>query len=363
MADTLQQRAILRAWNAGHFFTEKARKIDQVQAKDLSKLTGKEPVVKEALRSLMKAESFVYGWACEQIYKRPAKSGDFDGEIGPAMSSLLQVERCSVPDIAPPKGVEFAFEDGLLQQVAEKMQQDNPLQAVGPGNWPECHGIGDFHCASVRIQTKGCPDFLKPHLKQVLTNVQRAYAEIGLLFIFTDENKVDLLTGKPWASGINIEFSWVTSSSGWIGLAIVGTGEGCSSNIWCRYLATYRGGSTPEAIIAQWTSLVKHELGHNCGLGHSNGGVMNPSIVNNLPLLWVVSDPSTPKLKSKYGGVRVPFDGPAPGPEPGPDDKPDSLLGLTRRVRELEEEVARQRNTDIIQDGINEYILMQLRKR
>lgn len=194
-----------------------------------------------------------------------------DGDPGPATELLMNAPRCGHPDYRP---------------------SDRTLAAVGSGNWPRCHGVGDYHSVSIQVLNSP-PSFLTPHFELVKERCTQAYAEIGLLLRWD--------APKP----VNIDFSFVNSSSGWIGLAIVGQNESCNSKIWCKYLATYRGGSTDEAIITQWTTLIKHELGHNCGMSHFRGGVMNPSIVNGLPVSWK-GDPAHSFLTSRYGGVPVP---------------------------------------------------------
>lgn len=215
--------------------------------------------------------------------ERTSAAVHIDGVVGPAMQELFDQPRCQCPD----------YQAGVIA-------------AIGSGSWKACHGIGDFHAASVRIDRTNLPSFLAPVFDEVLSRVQKAYDEIGLRFWFDGR------------APVQTEMSFVNSSDGWIGLAIVpGSALSCSASpIWLRLLATYKGGSTPEAIIAQWTSLIKHELGHNCGLSHSSGGVMNPSIVNGLPWSWR-GDPSEPLLKSRFGGVPIPAE-PIPPTPPGP---------------------------------------------
>ncbi len=197
---------------------------------------------------------------------------DVNGEMGPATSLVMGLQRCGHPDYERP---------------------DDVAEAVGRGNWPRCHDVGDFHAVSIKIANSP-PSFLAPLFDRVKERVKQAYAELGLLIHWDGR------------SPVNIDFSFVSRSSGWIGLAIVGNGQSCNSRIWCRYLSSYRGGSSDEQIVTQWTTLVKHELGHNCGLSHSRGGVMNPSIVNGLPISWK-NDPSEGLLKTRFGGVPVPM--------------------------------------------------------
>jgi hypothetical protein len=346
---TLQQQALDRAFLAGHFFSPDALQIDQVTTlEDARKLSVYSPVAVAALRSMSMLEAGVYTEAVELAHNRQP---DFDGIMGPAMTALVQTPRCSVPDFAPPPGTNFAFGDSQIDAVARQMQEDKILQATGRGNWAHCHDVGDYHAAVVRVQTQGVPSFLRPVFKEVLTEVRRAYAAIGLRFDFIDENRKNILTGESAGPQVNIEMSFVSSSSGWIGLAILGNGQGCASNIWCRYLATYRGGSSPAAIKNQWITLIKHELGHNCGLDHTNGGVMNPYIIASLPFGWVPSDPSTSRLKNWYGGKPVPLDEPEPPkpptpPTPEPDD-------LEKRVEDLERKV-------LVMKGVQAWVLARL---
>lgn len=227
--------------------------------------------------------------------ERASASVQIDGKVGPAMQELFSAPRCEYPD------------HGVVQHAA----------AIGSGSWKSCHNIGNFHSASVKVNRTNLPAFLAPLFDEVLRRVTAAYDEIGLRFWFDGR------------APVQTEMSFVNSSDGWIGLAIVpGNSLSCSSNpIWLRLLATYKGGSTSEAIIQQWTSLVKHELGHNCGLSHSSGGVMNPSIINGLPTSWK-GDPSHGLLASRFGGVQIPTETPTP-PLPPPTGEgyiPDLLI-------------------------------------
>lgn len=333
--ESITQFAIRVAYLYGHFWGPDNPNGWNVKQSDLKNLSITDPVVVQALRSLSLMDPARYAEVVVAKHMRPP---DFDGQFGPALQEFVQLGRCPVPDHAPPPGVVFAFDDPWIQQVVERMQK-NAAEPVGSGNWPQCHGIGNFHCAIVRVDASLMPSFLQPIFKDVIVRVQQAYAGVGLLFRFISEAGIDLLTGDNLSGeSVNSEMSFVNSSDGWIGLAIVGQNEQCSDKIWCRFLNTYKGGNTPDQIITQWTTLLKHELGHNCGRSHTQGGVMNPSIVNGLPAEWVPGDPSTSWLKSQFGGVPVPIPG---GGTPTPPAPP--VATIEKRVEDLELQMLIQR--------------------
>lgn len=255
-----------------------------------------DPVVVEALKSYQSFMSPAIEPLIAKHYpERASPSVIVDGKVGAAMQELFDAPRCEYPD------------HGLVHAAA----------AIGSGSWKSCHGIGNFHACSVKVNRANLPAHLSPVFDEVLRRVTAAYDEIGLRFWFDGR------------SPVQTELSFVTGSDGWIGLAIVpGSALSCSSSpIWLRLLASYKGGSTTEAIIQQWTSLIKHELGHNCGLSHSSGGVMNPSIINGLPTSWK-GDPSEQLLRSRFGGQAIPADVPTP-PLPPPTGEgyiPDLII-------------------------------------
>lgn len=254
---------------------------------DLDNLTLDHPIVKQAVASYQ-------GFMIEQLdpiaLHHHMRAAVIDGEVGVATAEVLQMQRCMNPDY-----------------------RRSPLEAVGTGNWKRCHGIGNFHAATVQFRPSGRPAWMTDEVfkQRIWPQVVRSYEEIGLRFILSGDTQA------------NTSLSFVGSTTGWIGLAIVGRGVTCGQVIWSRYLASYTGGSSLESRIQQWITLFKHELGHNCGLDHSRGGVMNPSIVNGLPVSWR-GDPSETLLKQWYGGEPVPGS-PAPPdqPGPGPDPQPN----------------------------------------
>lgn len=220
-----------------------------------------------------------------------------DGVLGPSTLYAMTLPRCECPDVA--------------------------LPAMGSAGWKGCHGGANIHKALVRVSEKNLPSFLRPEFTEVLRRVRDAYAKLGLLFVFVNSsNGKDYLGSERITSNANIEFSF-TRGDGWIGLAIVGNPsiQRCDSNIWCRYEYRYQ----PSNIVSEWTTLIKHELGHNCGLGHSRGGVMNPSLVPGLPPEWARNDPSYSTLVRWFSGEPIDLGG-SPEP-PTPPDNDDPKIG------------------------------------
>lgn len=328
-----------------------------VRPEDLGTLTLEDRVVKEALRARSIAQVTDYAPAVLEAHGREP---DFDGQVGPAMESMLATPRCHVPDYAPPKDVKFVFPDPDLQEVVERMQADGTAEAFGDGNWRGCWDVGQFHAASVRVHKRGIGSHLDPVFRDVLGRVHQAYAGVGLLFHFIDsESMQDILTGEKWDDRINIEFIFVQRSSGWIGLAIVGQNQTCSSNIWCKYKAGYRGSS----VAREWTTLIKHELGHNCGMGHFPGrnNVMNPSLIEGLPTEWSDRDSSTAWLRRRFGGEPVPIDGPpGPGPDPPPTGTEGRLKALERALTEADRRLDAQAVQDAIHSSSIQYLLRKV---
>lgn len=339
-----------RAYEMGHMWGPLNKDGPNVQQTDLATLTITDSPVVEAFRGIQRM--MVRNYAVE-FALRYGTTPAFDGRFDAALLAVLETPRCDVPDYAPPPGLHFTFADKAVQAVALEMQRCAALPAVGPrGNWPRCHGVGEYHCCIVQVDMTNRPAWATDQvMTPVWKNQQTADAAIGKWTIYVDKNMNDLLVpGKNWAGHhVDVKASWVRQSSGWIGLAILTLGLGCGEEIWQQYLATYTGGSTIEQIINQQSTLWRHEDGHNEGLGHSNGWTMNPSIVNNLPVIWSPQDPSTSILQGHYGGKPTsgPGGSPPPGPGPGPNPPP---LTTEQRLKLLEDKQFEDNITNTVQD-------------
>jgi hypothetical protein len=274
-----------RLWKTGHFFNPAFPDANGVTEADLPNLELDSPEVRQAAASyqLFLSEEFNNYSLAEH-----GREGYPDGEIGPATTELILAPRCMVPDYDP---------------VGYKPER------LGSGNWKNCWGSeGKHHCKV--LYTGGMPSHVSAVFEQVWKGVVESYAEVGLY--------LELVKSGEY----NTHMQFVGSSSGWIGLATVVNNASCSSKIFNRYLSTYR----PSNTANEWMTLFKHELGHNCGMSHSSGGVMNPSIRNGLPKSWK-GDPSWNLLVSRFGGEPIQIPGGSPPDGPDPPDVPNPPTG------------------------------------
>lgn len=305
-----------------------------VGPKDVAKLQPNDSAFKQGITGL--AKMMIRDYAPLFVAKTRSAAPAFDGELDSAILSVMSLPRCDVPDYAPPPGAKFLLEDPRVQEVAERMQRDYALPALGPGNWPSCHNIGKFHCALIRVNLKTKPTWFTDALfKRVVANNVKAYDGVGCHLIYVDQNMKDILTGEDrTGQHVDIESSWTQLSGNAIGLAIVGNDIDCIQNIWQEFDPDYKGGTTDDAIVQQQSSLHRHETGHNHGLGHFNGWTMNPSIVNGLPVdVWSPSDPARATLDVKYGGEPYVAGSPPPGPPPGPTDPVEKRLAALEKAQ------------------------------
>lgn len=332
----LIQTALKKAYQTGHAWNPSHPELHGLTEDMVGQMNGSEEDAKKLLRSFSQSMAREYTKSVHKHHGRMRP--DFDGELGKAMEDIVNTDRCPIPDYIPPPDVEFNFKDRYMQQVVEQMQQN--YGQVNAGNWLECHDAPDgFHKAIADVDLGALPSHLKGGVfEEVLGWVQKSYAQYGHLWIFRDSRTgKDLLTGLVVEGNANTEMSFVNSSDGWIGLAILGYNQTCRSVIWARFLNRYVGGSTREQIIHQWVSLIAHELGHNCGINHTNGGVMNSHIINGLPLLIPKSDPMARELSNLFAGRPYPdINDPQP-PQPPDDDldwrREKDLLDVVQSVQ------------------------------
>lgn len=188
------------------------------------------------------------------------------------VGELFELERCGCPDIQ--------------------------LDQSGSGSWPSgCHReYPGNHAFAVYFDLAGFPPHWKNAFDEAWELVQQAYADVGMIFFETkDRRKANTIV--TWQRG-----------SGWIGLAIVPRGPRCGQTIWAKYDNRYGSSFSLERLINQLAFLMAHEFGHNMGMSHTRGGVMNPTLINGTfhPDQWRKNDPAYNQyLKRYFGGEPV----------------------------------------------------------
>ena len=280
---------IRRLWDLGHFVNPAMP--TGVNESDLPGLNLHDAEVKTALRSFQEFMAADFDRLSNDEHGR---SGIADGEYGPATAKLFEVDRCGHPDY------EMATEE------------------AGSGSWPSnCRDDHPgLHTFSVQINKSGMPSFLQNVIEPAWDLVVQAYANMGILFIREDDND-RANTYVTWQRG-----------AGWIGLAVVPRSPRCGERIWAKFDNRYQ----PGDILNQWARLLAHEFGHNMGMSHSRGGIMNPSITSGAftPTAWR-GDPSESLLRRYFGGIPVPTNGfPVPPTGPPPTDGDCPKIDLTK---------------------------------
>lgn len=283
------QTVIQKLWDYGHFRNPDFR--NNVKAEDLGKLKLSDEVVQNAIKSYQDFFAMQFNALAVVEHNRP---GVVDGVIGPATIKLLEMPRCGHPD----------FEEFSLLET-------------GRGSWPAgCHpDWPNNHTFTVQMNKSRMPSFLNDVIEPAWELCRAAYADMGIVFIREDDNN-RANTYVTWERG-----------NGWIGLAIVPRSFRCGMRIWAKYSWRYQ----PRDLVNQWARLLAHEFGHNMGMGHTRGGIMNPSIIGGKfdKNEWR-GDPKERELTRYFGGVPVPLD--PVEPEPPALKAPTNLVaGLTER--------------------------------
>ena len=252
-------------------------------------------VVERAMASYHDFNSVCLEPLCIKHHGRPARA---NGVYGPATAELLELPRCGCPD------------------YGKEVHPHNVQAAIGTGSWAGCHGVGDFHAATVFVDDKYMTPSWRAEFDEIWALSAAAYAEIGLRWTRTDDRKA-----------ANTVLSFERNPRGWIGLAIVGSNQSCGSQIWLKLAASY----APRDSIPMRTKVTMHEKGHNAGMGHSRGGVMNAYVMDGVPATWK-GDPSESILKRYYGGKPVGVPEPPTPVPPVPPIPPPPTGRLTLNI-------------------------------
>lgn len=232
-----------------------------------------------------------YGWLNptevnndERVEDAISKYRDFMQVTTLDLDSLFSIERCGCPDISPLTG-SGSWPVGCHQE------------------WPSNHSFAVYFTESTR------PQHWNNTFQDAWDLVISAYSDIGIAF-FETTNRSKANTIVTWQRG-----------AGWIGLAIVPNSPRCGQQIWAKYDNSYGSSFSRERMVNQFAYLMAHEFGHNMGLGHTRGGIMNASLTNGTfsETQWR-NDPAYSTLRRWFGGEPIAPTWSIPQPEQPRDE-------------------------------------------
>ncbi len=229
--------------------------------------------------ALAKYQDFCFYPLDSLARKRHGRGLQPDGVVGPATRELFDMSRCSIPDFGPGSGHERS----------------------GVGSWPPpCQKQG----VKIHFDWTSAPSATKSKAAQLERDIIAIWGRVGLRLVRVKtkaEANIYVWHG-PFAGGI-------------IGTAYFNQGR-CSDSVSCKISSSY---------VGENRGLLKHETGHNNGLGHTRGGTMNSYILDEEDPngYWLPSDPSWQTLVRYFDGVPIPLEPDDGWVMPPPPDRPD----------------------------------------
>tara|TARA_Y100000593_G_scaffold17267_1_gene34495 strand:+ start:1010 stop:1927 length:918 start_codon:yes stop_codon:yes gene_type:complete len=268
-------------WKTGHFWNPVVRQVRVVEYDDLVDLTLQDDVARAAIASYQDMMQPALDAATESV-KGSGHLGQVDGVAGPITELVMnRTPRCDCPD----------FPD--------------PTAARGSGSWPmPCQKEG----VTFSVDKRRMPDDLADRIEGIIDRVVDSYAELGLHLVRVGDD-------SGGDANIEVEFKPLRGST--IGLAEF-NGESCGDSVFCYLDPSYCRNNDADNIA----ELLCHEIGHNCNLDHTRGGIMNPSVIEGGFDGWKPRDPSHRTLVRYFGGEPIEKPEPDP-PKPAPGDWPD----------------------------------------
>ena len=272
------------AYDKGYFWKTNS----EVDLADLNKLTLKDKEVKKAFAELQDFHFGTINWFTAVEHGRTVHP---DGEVGIATTKMIDAlensdnqmfSRCPYPDVAPPENASFSYDDENVQVAVESYQR---FAAAGAGSWPAGCWEDDKHIVYIGVDSSTMPSHVKNGTWEAMKkNNQEACAGVGLIVRYQEK-------GKP--SDINLRWKYLAGST--IGLAQFPNGR-CDDEVFHYMDPGYKSSLRLLSILHI------HECGHNWGLQHTRGGIMNPSIIN-VEMTWQSPDPSCRTMAKFFGGV------------------------------------------------------------
>ena len=288
MDKAVEQKLLTHAWQYGHFRNPAFPGTHEVKHYDYRMLSADDTLARDAIASVQMSDS-----NCDRLcHLHHGRGLIADGDAGPATIAYLDVRRCQVPDFAT-EGDEFGLS--------------------GTGGWLKCDDTREHdHEVVIKFDDRQAPSRWQGYMDEVKQGAVDISADVGLSVRYVDWNSVEDYQSS-------VEFKRIPGNV--IGYYYLPQGSGCRRVPQGALDTSYQ----PDVEMA--SLLWIHEgLGHGIALQHTNGGIMNPSLIRS-PMSWR-NDPSWRAIERLYGGE--PLDPPAPDPPPTPD-KPDVVFTYTAK--------------------------------
>lgn len=298
-------RVLADAYKYGHAWNPSYPNLANIDAAAIAKMDGSERDAKDLIASRQASDINAAVLVAAFHNHRQIQ---YDGLVGPATLALVDtIERCPMPDFAPPPGAAFDFGDPQLNAAVESMQAWAEAYTGGNGAWPvsgcdpERKGM---HSIRIRLNPAGAPSVWIANRDKIQAAIEASYADMGL--------SVRYLYDASSAAEITKEFT--NLRGGTIGINYFPMGG-------CRVITGVLSRTYNPSDWRLHAELDGHEDGHGVGLQHRPGGRMNPSILLTKNVASWRGDPSEGDMTRMYGGVPIPGTKP-PVPPDGPPKPP-----------------------------------------
>lgn len=258
------------AWRPGAEYAN----LHNLDESRVRKMDGSEPDAQLLVRSLQYSD-IQYDWLVALFHK--GRKPDYDGGIGKATESLVEIPRCPIPDFAPPLGARFHYDDPELQKIVESMQEAANAGAgiTGP-YWRGCNPEKpDIHSLVIGIDARQAPSVFLNNMDKILGARKACAAQIGV--------DVKFVINPTSMDGLQQYQVYRSIPGGVIGMNYFPSSNSCGRISNGSMDSTYN----PSNWVLH-ANLGTHESeGHGFGFNHTRGGIMNPSIVLVDPLSWI----------------------------------------------------------------------------
>lgn len=294
---------LLFALRFGHHWNPAYPHLAALDEGRVRKMTGSEQDASDLLASYQALDANV----ARLVAALHGRELEPDGIAGPATDTTMGFARCALPDYAPPPGASFDYgiEDlnAAVRSYQEWAEAAGEQYTGGSGSWPKgCDpDRKDVHSVRVSVLSAGASATQKGYLRDALALVEKCEAEMG-------QAVRHIIDGDPKQAEHDVRFEYIAGG-------VIGYNYFPKPNT-CQQVVTGRLDNSYNPGVVTFANLCVHEYkGHGDGLQHTNGGIMNPSIVTINPLSWK-GDKHESTKRRYFGGVAVPPASPPPTDPP-----------------------------------------------